>query len=144
MASSEPSWLQVPSSSTTSAESLAKDVATLRAKRIEQGTYTASEEEGVCRAQPLLTEQPLSLSPELQERLRLLCQLWEVDIVQTKITSHRAFIGPVIVAIKKALYPLLKFLLKDMVRQQRDFNAATIRYLAELSNKELSKNRSQI
>ena len=74
------------------------------------------------------------VDPIKLEKLRRLCQLWEVDIRVGEITSHRKFIGPIIVQVKKILFPIIRFILKDLIREQRDFNAASIQLFAELCN----------
>ena len=75
----------------------------------------------------------ISVSPERLERLRHLCQLWDVKLKPREITSHRKFIGPVIIAVKKLFFPIFHAFLKDTLHQQRSFNAAAIALLAELS-----------
>ena len=76
----------------------------------------------------------LYVDPMKLEKLRRLCQLWEVDIRVGEITSHRKIIGPIIVQVKKILFPIIRFILKDLIREQRDFNAASIQLFAELCN----------
>ena len=76
----------------------------------------------------------LAVSDERLEKLRRLCQLWAVDLTPAKISSHRKFIGAIIVAAKRAIYPFLKVLLKDSFAQQRDFNAAAIALLTDLAS----------
>ncbi|MCB0353122.1 MAG: hypothetical protein KDD64_06335, partial [Bdellovibrionales bacterium] len=75
------------------------------------------------------------VSDEVLEKLRRLCQLWNVRLLpQEKITSHRPLIGPVIVAVKKAIFPIVRYILKDVLHQQRSFNAAAIQLLAEIAS----------
>lgn len=73
-----------------------------------------------------LVDSDLDLDSEMLNKLRMACQLWDVDLRMNNITSHRKFIGPVIVFIKKLFAPFIKFFLKDFIRQQKDFNAAVI------------------
>ena len=73
-----------------------------------------------------LTKSELDVSDEILERLRLCCQLWDVKINPEEIKSHRKFIGPIIIALKKLLFPILNAFFKNFIRQQKDFNAATI------------------
>ena len=68
----------------------------------------------------------LAVTDEQLEKIRRACQLWDVDIRMRDISSHRPFVGPIIVAAKKALYPILQAFLKDFIRQQRSFNAAAL------------------
>jgi hypothetical protein len=77
----------------------------------------------------------LALSKERLERLRQLCQLFDVQLKPSaQISSHRPIIGPMIVAAKRALYPLLSVFLRDTLRQQRAFNAMTVTLLIEALN----------
>ena len=76
----------------------------------------------------------IELGGESLDKLRRLCQLWDIDLRCQGISSHRPLIGPLIVAIKKLLYPVLKVFLKDTLQQQRDFNAAAVSLLADLAS----------
>lgn len=64
--------------------------------------------------------------------LRRLCQSWDIELRPLTITSHRPIIGPVIVAVKKVLFPLVQVFLKDLIRQQRDFNSSAIALMGAL------------
>ena len=75
------------------------------------------------------------------DKLRRLCQLWDVDVRVNNISSHRKVIGPFIVIVKKILFPFLKVLLKDFIEQQREFNATTILLLSEISDR-LNNNKN--
>lgn len=75
----------------------------------------------------------LTVTEKRLEQLRKLCQLWDLKIRPAEITSHRRFIGPLIVAVKRLIYPILSAFLKDTLHQQRSFNAGVIGLLAELS-----------
>jgi hypothetical protein len=75
----------------------------------------------------------LTVAEKRLEQLRKLCQLWDLKIRPAEITSHRRFIGPLIVAGKRLVYPILSAFLKDTLHQQRSFNAGVIGLLAELS-----------
>jgi len=75
----------------------------------------------------------LSIGVVRLQKLRRLCQLWEVEVKVGEITSHRKVIGPIIVGFKRLLVPMMRILLKDTLRQQRDFNAAVILLLADLT-----------
>ena len=88
-----------------------------------------------------LCDGSLKLSKKRLEKLRRLCQLWEVNLKPAEITSHRKVIGPLIVAVKKLVYPILKVLLKETIKQQRDFNAAAVALIADLANE--SENQSE-
>jgi hypothetical protein len=78
----------------------------------------------------------LLATPDQLERLRELARCWDVRLQPPRITSHRKFIGPVIVAFKKLLFRVLAVLLKEQLARQRDFNAKTVElFIATYSNK---------
>lgn len=99
---------------------------------LESGKLSRSEVHRVAKLDLSAIAGQLAIPDSQLEKLRRLCQLWDVDVVLTHISSHRPFLGPVIVFGKKLLLPILKLLLKDTLRQQRDFNAAALALLAEL------------
>ena len=82
-------------------------------------------------------ELPLkNCSPELIDKFRIACSRWDVHLKPpSSITSHRPLIGPIIVMVKKAIYPILRNLLKDFTREQREFNAASLAIMAEMTQK---------
>lgn len=131
MQTASPSWLTVPTGIDTGLQRLVEE--RVRDK-VASGEYTADDiyyvanvELGLCKGELLLPDKQL-------ERLRRLCQLWDVDLRAAEITSHRKIIGPIVVAVKKLLHPILRAFFKETLKQQRDFNAAVIAYLADLSN----------
>ena len=75
----------------------------------------------------------LTVSDKRLEQLQKLCQLWDVRLRPKEISSHRKFLGPLIVAAKRVVYPVLSAFLKESFYQQRSFNAAALAMLAELS-----------
>jgi hypothetical protein len=77
----------------------------------------------------------LEVSDHTLHQLRCLCQLWDVDIRPREIKSHRRLVGPIIVALKRMLYPALRVFLRDFIRQQRSFNAGVVALLGDLSNR---------
>ena len=83
----------------------------------------------------------LQVSNDQLEKLRRLCQVWDVDIRPGEITSHRPIIGRVIVAGKKLLFPVIRALLKNYLSQQREFNAAAISLLADLCSRNSASRR---
>lgn len=131
MSSKPTSWLTINGESNTELEA---KLAALVANKIATKEYEQRDLEYIDMLKRPLIDGSLITSTQRLEKLRTLCQLWDVDIKAVKITSHRPVIGPIIVAFKKALQPIIKILLKDFIRQQKDFNAATISLLADLSN----------
>lgn len=104
--------------------------------RVIDGAYTWEEVRHLAQLELRQVRGSLTTSNQRLEMLRQLCQLWDVDIHPREISSHRPVIGPVIVAAKRVLFRLLKVLLRDSIRQQRDFNATVISILTEMSNEE--------
>ncbi len=103
-------------------------------RKIDQGEFTDKDVNYVASLERPLLPGELTVSASRLEKLRRLCQLWDVDLRVTKIESHRKVIGPFIVAAKTMLIPVLRAIFKDMIRQQREFNAEVIKLLADLSN----------
>jgi hypothetical protein len=102
--------------------------------RLQEGVVRAQDVDNIRNRALDLIPKDLSVDAVALEKLRRLCQLWEVDLHVGDISSHRKWIGPVIVQMKKLLFPVIRFFMKDFIREQRDFNAATIQLLAELCN----------
>ncbi|MCC6933634.1 MAG: hypothetical protein IT292_10340 [Deltaproteobacteria bacterium] len=87
-----------------------------------------------------------AIDEELCNQLRSLCQLSQVSLKPSnKITSHRKFIGPLIVALKKMTYPLIKVHLDDSFKGIAAMNAWLVESHAKqaLRIKELEKQLSK-
>jgi len=69
------------------------------------------------------------------EIFRRCCVTWEVDRVPP-ITSHRAVIGPVLVALKRAVRRALRFQTEAQFSRQRDFNWNLLLVLRALLERE--------
>lgn len=104
------------------------------AQHVQDGHYSVDEVRYIAAINEMPVKGAVNISSERLEKLRRLCQVWEVDLRFNNITSHRPLIGPIIVAIKKLFYPIIRAIFKDYIRQQKEFNAATIALLADLSN----------
>ncbi|MBX7136685.1 MAG: hypothetical protein K1X83_01790 [Oligoflexia bacterium] len=99
---------------------------------LNAGKLSESEIGRVAKLDFSMRGRELRLDDASLDKLRRLCQLWDVDIRVRQISSHRPLIGPLIVAVKRVLHPLLRALLKDALSQQRDFNAVTIALMYDL------------
>lgn len=135
------SWITITSEQDATLE--ATITARVQAK-INAARFSARDVEYVSKLKRPLLDRTLNLPDTRLEKLRRLCQLWDLEIRPAKITSHRKFVGPLIVGFKKLLFPVLKVLLKDLVIQQREFNASAISLMAELSNEEPPKDRDRL
>ena len=112
---------------------LEQRVATQVQNRIAAGQFAARDVEYVSKLSRPIFSGSTQLDDDSLEKLRTLCKLWDVDIRPAAITSHRKFVGPIIVKCKQIFFPLLRVLLKDFIAQQREFNATAITLLAKLS-----------
>ena len=116
-------------------QQLSAELDNLVEQKIKSGLYHQDELGRIRKLSLALSDGSLDVSEETLEKLRRLCQLWDIDLRPFGVSSHRKIIGPLIVFAKKLVTPILRIFLKDMIRQQRDFNAAAIALLAELSNR---------
>ena len=114
-------------------EDIAHELEGAVAAKISAGKFRAADVEYIARIDRGLVDGALEVSDSRLEMLRRLCRLWEVDLKAGEISSHRKILGPFIVAFKRLLLPMVRALFKDTLRQQRDFNAAAIAMLTELS-----------
>jgi len=69
------------------------------------------------------------------EIFRRCCVTWDVDR-ELPITSHRAVVGPLLVAGKRFARRLLRFLTEAPLSRQRDFNWNLLLVLRELLERE--------
>ena len=126
------SWIAVQGVENAALEAL---VAARVGERMQAGKYAARDVAYIARLdrRPLPPEADIDAST--LERLRMLCRSWDVDFITGTITSHRPVVGRFIVAGKKLLLPLVRMLLKDTLRKQRDFNAQVVEFLAQSSSR---------
>lgn len=122
-------WLTVCG---VSSPELAEQLSQRVAGKIAAGEFTADFVKVVGKMEPGVLKSSLQASESELEALRRLCQIWDVDLKQPRITSHRPIIGPLIVGLKRILFPILRMFMRDTLRQQRDFNAQTIALLMQL------------
>jgi len=134
------SWLQVCGDEDAD---LAGRLTELVQKKIAGGEFSVDEMRRVQQLDMSPVREDLNVPVETLEKLRRLCQLWDVDLRARRISSHRRILGPVIVALKKLAYPVLRVFLRDFIRQQRDFNAACISLLAELAARQTGDKEPQ-
>ena len=104
---------------------LSEKVAALR----REGAFTESDQMSYS-----VTKSGFATSPERMELLRRLCQIYSIDVRPAQPTSHRKVIGPVIVAVKKIIFPVIKALLGPTFKHQKDFNAVVVMLLTDLCN----------
>ena len=104
-------------------------------ERIAAGKYKREDVEYVKNLDLFPLTDASNLDSEMLERLRRVSQVWEVKLGYDEITSHRPVLGPIIVGIKKIIFPLVSLVLKKPLEQQRRFNAEVVSLLAKLASK---------
>jgi hypothetical protein len=117
------SWLSAPEDLS---QDLCKGASYRVTKRIAQGLFTHGDISNIYARKLEFIERSLDLTPTELTHARRLCQLCDVRLKDPSVTSHRRIIGPIIVSVKRLLFPLLRALLQDTLKQQRDFNAALV------------------
>ncbi|MBN8548196.1 MAG: hypothetical protein J0M12_02650 [Deltaproteobacteria bacterium] len=100
--------------------------------RLAAKEFRADEVEYVKQANFSPIQGDLKVSESELNTLRRLCQAWEIELRPGKITSHRPLVGPLIVAAKKLVFPIIQVFLKDLVKQQKDFNSSAISLMGAL------------
>jgi hypothetical protein len=126
------SWLKVALTDTTALErSLSAKIEALTLS----GAIPAGEVERVACVNTAITRRDaFVVTPERLELLRGLCHLYSAGIRAEEIRSHRPWIGPIIVFIKKGIFRVISALLGPTFQYQRQFNAGVIRLLGDLAN----------
>jgi hypothetical protein len=124
-------WLEVKG---VDSAQLANELQSRTTSLVTQGNMPPDEQARVAGLSTSISRGDFVVSPERLELLRGLCHLYSAGIRAEKITSHRRFVGPVIVLVKKALFRVLSALLGPTFQFQRDFNAGVIRLLGDLAN----------
>jgi hypothetical protein len=127
----ESGWLEVLGAS---APELERAIQGRVEAHLAAGRYTLKNIEYVAQLERPASGGNLAVSAASLERIRRLCQVWEVDFKPARsITSHRPILGPIIVAGKRLAFPIMRFFMRETLRQQRDFNVAVVEAIAELA-----------
>jgi hypothetical protein len=100
--------------------------------RIGSGAYAEKDVLYMERHRLPLLEGHLEAELEVLEGLRQMAQASDVRLTPPAISSHRPYIGPVIVGVKKLLFRVLEVLLREQLRRQRDFNARTLETIIKM------------
>lgn len=128
---SKSSWLQIKGNPVPALESQIEEIV---AYKISIGAFSQRDVNYLSKlSRPVLSDKIL-VTGERLEKLRTMCQAWDIDFRPVQITSHRKFVGKLIVAIKKGIQPVIRALLKDTIAQQRNFNASVIIAVTDLAN----------
>jgi hypothetical protein len=125
------SWLSAPEGLS---DELQQRIAVRSEKRRASGAWIEADERQVREMSLLFSRDRFATSPEKLELLRALCRTFNVEFKSDVQPSHRKVIGPIIVAIKRAIVPFLTALIGPAFFKQREFNACVVKLLGELSN----------
>jgi hypothetical protein len=123
-------WIKSPVE--ISSESLSEKVAA----RIARGEFEEKDLNYISNYQLALLKKTLSIPDKQLELLREVAKKYDVKLKAADFTSHRPFIGPVIVALKKAVSPFVRAILGETLNSQRAFNAAVVEFLTSLHHQE--------
>jgi len=99
--------------------------------------YSAKEIEEVASFSERLFPPDFEITTELTENFRVLTRHSKVELRPKEISSHRKFVGPIIVAFKSVLFKLMGVILKDTLASQEIFNRYVVKALAKESEKKL-------
>ncbi|HMO02944.1 MAG TPA: hypothetical protein PKD37_07860 [Oligoflexia bacterium] len=125
------SWLKICG---LSSQQVASQLTSRVKAKIEAKAYTEKDLEYISHLKLNLNLNAFkSEDPKLLERFRALCVGWDVQIIEPQLSSHRKFFGPLIVFVKRALFPIAKALLGRSFSKQREFNAQVLLMLSELT-----------
>ena len=100
------------------------DVSAALANRLASApNYSAEEINEVSSTAINLTKNIKDIDEKSFERLRSLAKLSQTELKPSSISSHRKIIGPIIVTIKKLVWPFIHAQLKDSFNSNKEFNA---------------------
>jgi hypothetical protein len=124
------------------APELTKIVEERIAEHIEKKSYTVIDIENIFNRRLDILEKTGDLEDTHLELLRRLAATWnfrfDMGVASRGITSHRKFLGPVIVTAKRFLLSLLSGPLEKLFSEQRHFNSTLLELtLSTLSHKPL-------
>jgi hypothetical protein len=115
-------------------EDLESEIRAKLEEHLKLGKVTEHDIKYITNLRRPVIDGKLELSEARLNAIRQLCQLWQLEVSPIKITSHRRVIGPIIVFIKKLLYPILSSLLSNTLKKQSNFNAQAIILLTEMAD----------
>ena len=89
--------------------------------------YTSTEIQEVEELDKALFPKNFEISEEARETVRVLCSLSCCELRPAReIRSHRKFVGPLIVFVKRLTWPLVRFHLKDTFEAAQLFNSRLV------------------
>ena len=106
---------------------------TLTARLNQNQLYNLSEVDQIASYPFRLFPTDFELTEDETTKMRALCTLSQCQLrPATSITSHRRFIGPVIVFIKKLSWPFIKLHLKETLAGIQGFQSWNVKTIAGL------------
>jgi hypothetical protein len=108
-------------------------------KKIALGLFKEENVRYLAQHRLALLDRELLMNDSELEKLRILAKNFMLTPSLPNFTSHRRFIGPVIVFFKKLLFPIFAAFTKETFQRQSDFNANLIELLVEMSSKRKTK-----
>ena len=104
----------------------------LQARLTGQQDLTHEEIEVIKVRETRIFPKDYELSLEQTESFRVLCKFSKFDLTPRHISSHRKYVGPLIVSGKRVFYRLIALLLRDVLAGQEVFNKETVKALARM------------
>lgn len=96
----------------------------LRTRIAASEEYTWTETKDIAELQRTLFPKSFEVESAPLERLRVLARLYRCEIQPPHaIKSHRKFIGPIIVAVKKMVWPLINLHMEPCLDQLQEFHS---------------------
>lgn len=116
------------------AVALENEISSALAKRLQgNGHFNSSEISEISEYPFRLFPKGFALTAQETTKMRALAALSQCQLKPAAtITSHRRFIGPCIVFIKKLSWPFIKLHLKDTLAGIQGFQSWTVKTVAEL------------
>jgi hypothetical protein len=97
------------------------------------GHFSAQEIVDVTQKKRTVFPPGFALPSEITDEFRSLAKFAQLELrPAAAITSHRRFIGPLIVALKRLTWPLIALHLKDTVNAVREFEARSLFVMGSL------------
>ena len=93
--------------------------------------YSELEIEDVRTLKTKLFPAKMEIGKETSDRMRALCKFSELKLEESgNYRSHRKVVGPIVVAIKRLLFPFVKFHVSSAISTVREFQICAVEQLA--------------
>ncbi len=88
--------------------------------------YNTSEIQAIALTETHLFPTGFQLTESETEEFRALCNFSQVSLRPARITSHRKYLGPIIVFLKRCSWPLLQVHLKNVFAGVQEFQIRSV------------------